>query len=125
GDGLAGAPGTPAVGACVERAGEGATVRAPGRVPCRLDGAGRGLRSRVREEHALLARAGREAREPLAQRGEALEVKIAAADVQEPTRRLLDRLHHPGMAVARGRDRDPGHEVEIAVPVHVLDHGAL
>src|SRR3989454_12324017 len=88
------------------------------RVPRELDCAFDGFGSRVRKEHTLLALAGRELRQSLAQGGEALEVKVAAADVEKPARRLLNSLDHFGMAVARGRDRDPGHEVQIAVPVH-------
>ena len=61
--------------------------------------------------------------EPLAERGHPLVVEIGAADVEEASRGVLNRLDHRGVAVSGGADRDARHEVEEAVAVHVLDHG--
>src|SRR6266566_9555084 len=90
-----------------------------------FDRAFNGFRPRVRQEDALLGGSGRELREPLAQRGEALIVKIAAADVQKPGSRFLHRVYDFGMPVARGSDRDAGHEIEEAIAVDIFHHRAL
>src|SRR5213076_1447238 len=92
---LAGREAQPPVRPAVERPREGDNRRTPRGMPRQLDGAFDGFGSRVREKHPLLALAGRELRQSLAQCGEALEVEIAAADVQELSRRFLDRLNHP------------------------------
>src|SRR5256884_2025532 len=114
-----------AVRAAVERPQEGDHRRAPRRDTLQLDRAFDGLGPGVRQEHALLARSRRQLGEPLTQCREALEVEVTAADVEELRRRVLNRSDDCGVAVAGGRDRDAGHEVEVAVPVHVLDHGPL
>src|ERR1051325_1336163 len=78
------------VRAAVKRAGEGDDRGPPGRMPRQLDRALHGLGPRVREKHALLALPRRERRQPLAQCRKALEVEVAAADMKEARRRLLD-----------------------------------
>src|SRR5438105_2284105 len=80
---------------------------------------------RVRQEHALLARPGRELREPLAQRRKAFVVEVAAADMKEARGGVLDRLHDLRMPIARGGDGDACHEVEEPIAVDVLDDGAF
>ena len=105
-----------------EEADDGGTAS---RVPGQLDRALDRFRARVRQEHALLTWPGRELGEPLAQRREALVVEVRATDMKEARRGVLDRLHDFGMPVARGRHRDARHEIEEAIAVHVLDHGAL
>src|SRR3989454_5746887 len=71
------------------------------RVPRELDCAFDGFGSRVRKEHTLLALAGRELRQSLAQRGEALEVKVAAADVEKPARdRKSTRLNSSHLVIS-------------------------
>src|SRR2546426_7318130 len=82
-DRLAGREAQPPVRAAVERARERDDGGASRRVPRELDRAFDRFGSRVRKEHTLLALAGRELRQSLAQRGEALEVKVAAADVEK------------------------------------------
>jgi hypothetical protein len=93
----------------------------PGKLHCALDRFG----PRVTEEDPLLARAGSEARQALAQRGHALVVEVAPADVQEAPSRVLDRLDHLGMAVPGRAHGDPRHEIEVAVTVDILHHGAF
>src|SRR6266566_9590725 len=93
----------PAVGATVERAQERDQRRATLRMADQLDRALHCLGPGVRQEHALLARPRRELGEPLAQRGEALEVEVAAADVEEPPGGFLNRADHRRVAVTRRR----------------------
>ena len=112
-------------GAAVKRAAKGDDRGPPRSVAGELDGTLDGLGAGVGEEHALLARARRDARQPLAQLHHALVVEIRAADVKEAVGRVLDRGDDLGMPVAGGRDRDAGHEVEEPVAVHVLHHDAL
>ena len=113
-------PGAPPV----ERPSEGDDRGAPGGVARQLDRALRRLGAGVGEEHPLPRRARGEPRQPLAEGGHALVVEVGAADVEEPSGRVLDRLDHRGVVVAGGADRDPGHEVEEAVAVDILHHRA-
>src|SRR5256885_2221863 len=116
-DRLAGREAQPPVRAAVERARERDDGGASRRVPRELDRAFDRFGSRVRKGHTLLALARRELRQSPGKRGGGLEVKGACGDVEKPARRLLKSPGPLGVAVARGRHRDPGHEVQIAVPV--------
>jgi hypothetical protein len=44
--------------------------------------------------------------------------------VEETVGGILYRRDHLGMPVSGGRHRDPGHEVQIAVAVHIFHHDA-
>ncbi len=112
-------PGAPSV----ERAPEGDDRGAPGGVARQLDRALRGLGAGIGEKDPFARRARGDPAQPLAERGHRLEVEIRAADVEEPSRRVLHRLDHRRVVVSGGADRDPGHEVEEPVAVHVLHHG--
>ncbi len=122
---LAGGETQAAIRASVERAEESDDRRPPRRMSRQFDRAFDGFRPGVREKDALLGRSGRELREPLAQRGEALIVEIAAADVQKPGSRFLHRVYDFGMPVARGGDSDARHEIEEAIAVDVFHHRPL
>jgi hypothetical protein len=109
----------------VERAVEGDERCAARRIARELDRAFDRLGAGVGEEDALLARAGGDAGEPLAERGHRLVIEIGAADVQEFRRGVVDRRDDVWMRVPRRGHGDPGHEVEVAIPVHVLDDRPL
>ena len=111
------------VGAAVEGSLERDQRRPPRGVAHELDGSVHRLRSGVRQKHALLARPWRQGREPLAQRRHSFIVEIRAADMEEPVGGVLYRGDHLRMTVTGGGNGDARHEVEVTVPVHVLNHG--
>ena len=74
------------------------------------------------EAHHRLAK-GVEFGDPLAEADLAL-VPVVRADVEKLLGGILDRLHHSGMGVARGADRDPRSKIEEAVAIDVPDLGA-
>src|SRR5436309_1867212 len=113
------------IGPPVESAEEADDRWPSGRVTRELDRAFDRLCPGVRQEDPLLAWPGRELSEPFAQCREALVVEVRAADMKEACGGLLHRFHDLGMAISCRCNRDAGHEIEKAVAVHVLDHGAL
>jgi hypothetical protein len=108
----------------VERAAERDDRGAPGGVAGQLDGPFGGLGAGVGQEDPFARRPRRDAAQPLAEGGHRFEVEVRAADVEEPPGRVLHRLHHRRVVVPGRADRDPRHEVEEPVAVHVLDHRA-
>src|SRR5260370_42484626 len=88
-DRLAGGEPKAAIRASVERAEESDDRGPAGRMSREFDRAFDSFRPGVREKDALLGDSWSELREPLTQRGEALIVKVAAADVQKLGSRFL------------------------------------
>src|SRR5207247_6225354 len=83
------------------------------------------LRPAVRKKHLLGVLAGGELREPLREAGLDVVVEVRPREMGELSDLLPDRLDHPLVAVPDVHDRDPAAEVDVGVPVDVLDHGAL
>ena len=78
----------------------------PGGVAGQLDRAFHRLRARVAEGHAPRHVAGRDLIQLFGQRGQFFVVEIRARHVDQAGGLLLDRFHHPRMAVAGGHHRD-------------------
>ena len=124
-DGLGTGEGQRAHAPAVKRVVESQIQRAFGLVAGQLDGRLDRLGSRVGQESPLLAGAGSDIGQLLGYRRLLLIVKVGAAGVDQPLGLLLDGLDHIVMAMTGGHRGDPGDEVQIAVPVGILQIHAL
>ena len=90
-----------------------------------LERAFRGFGSGVAVVELVRAGHGRDLRQTLGQRDQALVIKIGARHVDELRRLLLNGGHHLGMAVAGGSHGDAGGEIEELVAVDIGDDEAM
>ena len=112
------------IGPAVERPVERDQVLPPGGPARQLDARLHRLGPRVGEERTRGALHGRDRIEALGELGVDREEEVGRGVVDQLRRLLLDRLHHPWVAVSRGSHRDAGVHVQEPVAVDILHDAA-
>jgi hypothetical protein len=89
---------------------------------CQFYGRLGSLGAGIGEEHPLLRAARSQPRQALAKRRHSFIVEIGATDVQKSLGSILDGGHDLRMTVPGRGDRNTGHEIQVSIAVHILDH---
>ena len=124
-DGLGAGERERAHGAAVEAAEEGDELVAAGVIAGQLEGGLDGLGAGVAEVDAFGLAAGGEGGELLGEVDHVLVIEVGAGHVDEAFGLPANGFDDARVAVAGGDDGDAGVEVEEAVAVDVVDHGAF
>jgi hypothetical protein len=106
-------------------AGKGDELVATGVVASQFHRGFVGFGARITEIHFVRALARRDCSQFFCQLDHVFVVEVRAGHVDQALGLLLDRLYHPGMAMAGRCNGDSGVEIEETVAVYVLDHRAF
>ncbi len=90
--------------------------------PSKFDGGFHRLRSRVREENPGILAHGSDGREPFGELHDRSRVEIGRTHVKELPRLRADRRNDVRVAMSRRTNRNPGCEIQEAIPVRIGDH---
>src|SRR5574341_1548707 len=93
-----------------------------GRIASQFDGRLDGFGTGVRQKNFFWRGPRSEPAELFRKLGHRLIIEVAAAEVQELARLLLDGLNYFWMGVAGSGHGDPGGEIQKEISIHILDH---